>query len=382
MTPSWIPVFWNGLSLLLVAAMLASGVAIARTRNLYAAVIYASLVSFAMAGWFLLMDAPDLAFTEAAVGAGASTVLALGGVLATRGEAAPRPSSALIGPAAAAVALFVLLAFAAGGLPAPGDPTAPANVLGRSYVSSAPSAIGMPNVVTAVLASWRAFDTLGETVVIFSAGVGALLLLGFGERSLGAQPRLLREPEAVADPDRRRHVVLQVAAKLLTPVIGLFAFSTLFGGEGSIGGGFQAGVILAAGVVLHALVFGVSDAMRAFSPGFVRGLAALGLLVFLAIGLGEVTNGGPFLAHDWLAAARLAATEVDLSTPDNAEHLARNWGQALGVLGVEIGVFLTVSATFVGAFYALAGRALDVVAQAESPAQPAARRKRRRKGAE
>ncbi len=123
------------------------------------------------------LDAVDVAFTEAAVGAGISTVLLLGTLaLTSRYE---RPSSH-----SAAIPLFVVLVTGAvlvyGTLDMPnfGDPTAPAQThVSPDYIQNSPHEIGVPNIVTAILASYRGFDTLGEVAVVFTAGVGVLLLL-------------------------------------------------------------------------------------------------------------------------------------------------------------------------------------------------------------
>jgi len=69
--------------------------------------------------------------------------------------------------------------YAIGDMPAYGDVNSPANTgVGMDYIERTTKEIHIPNVVTAVLASYRGYDTFGEAVVIFSAGLGVLLLLG------------------------------------------------------------------------------------------------------------------------------------------------------------------------------------------------------------
>ena len=179
----------------LMAMLLAVGIAIVRLRNLFAAVMLMGVYSLLSAAWFVTLDAVDVAFTEAAVGAGISTVLMLGAMLLTAREAEPvkagRHWAALIVVLATGAALF----YAIGDMPAFGDPESPANAyLGREYMERTPEDIAVPNVVTAVLASYRGFDTLGETVVIFAAGLGVMLLLGLGGR--GRKRREDEEDEA------------------------------------------------------------------------------------------------------------------------------------------------------------------------------------------
>jgi multicomponent Na+:H+ antiporter subunit B len=156
-------------------------IAIHRSRHLFAVVMLSGIYSLLSAAFFVSLDAVDVAFTEAAVGAGVSTVLMLGGMLlTTRREKQMTPWRARIALAvvfAASAALF----YATIDMPAFGDPHSPANsYVGQAYIERTPEDIAVPNVVTAILASYRGFDTLGETMVIFTAGVAVILLLGAG----------------------------------------------------------------------------------------------------------------------------------------------------------------------------------------------------------
>lgn len=165
----------------LMAMLLAVGVAIVRLRNLFAAVMLMGVYSLLSAAWFVSLDAVDVAFTEAAVGAGISTVLMLGAMLLTAREADPVKAGRHWAALAVVLATGAALFFAIGDMPAYGDPNSPANAyVGLDYMIRTPQEIAVPNVVTAVLASYRGFDTFGETVVIFAAGLGVMLLLGFG----------------------------------------------------------------------------------------------------------------------------------------------------------------------------------------------------------
>ena len=165
----------------LIAMLLAVGFAIVRLRNLFAVVMLTGVYSLLSAAWFVSLDAVDVAFTEAAVGAGISTVLMLGAMLLTARESEPagkrRHWMALVVVTVAGAALF----FAIPDMPVYGAADSPANsYVGMDYMSRTPNEISVPNVVTAVLASYRGYDTMGETVVIFSAALGVMLLLGFG----------------------------------------------------------------------------------------------------------------------------------------------------------------------------------------------------------
>ncbi len=174
------------IGVLLLCLLFVMGVAIARLRNLFAIVILSGIYSLVCAAWYILVDAVDVGFTEAAVGAGMSTVVLLGAILLTSRTAKPERRLARLGPFAVCVAAGALLIYATADLPAVGDAGSPANAgVGLTYLKINWADTGVPNVVTSVLASYRGFDTLGETVVVFIAGLAVVLLLGFGERALG-----------------------------------------------------------------------------------------------------------------------------------------------------------------------------------------------------
>lgn len=322
--------------------------AIVRTRSLLAAIILFSIYSLVSAVWLVVMDAPDVAFTEAVVGAGVSTIVLLGAILLTRGEAEKPDWRRLIAPALVCVAVGGLLVYAAMGLPGLGDASSPANAyVGRAYLQQTSSDIGIPNVVTAVLSSYRGFDTLGETTVIFAAGIGVALMLGFGPRASLAPP-----PASVGD----HHVVLRVAAKLLIPLIALYALYVQFHGDLGAGGGFQAGVIMAAAIILHALVFGLRETMAAVPPKVARSIASLGVLLYAGVGVVCLTNGGGFLDYDHLFPPSVEKQIPGWLLGEGAHH----WGQHFGIVAIELGVLLTVSAVMVTIFYGFAGRTVDV----------------------
>jgi multicomponent Na+:H+ antiporter subunit B len=162
----------------LLALLAATAVTVARIRDLWAAVMFLGIYSFLSASWMLLLDAPDVAFTEAAVGAGISTVLMLG-TLALTGRSQVRTKRLPILPLIVVIITGGALVYGTLDMPNYGDPNAPIQVYPNpSYVEkSQPDMHGMPNIVTAILASYRGYDTLGETAVIFTAGIAVLLIL-------------------------------------------------------------------------------------------------------------------------------------------------------------------------------------------------------------
>lgn len=166
---------WIVIPLLVLLACTA--ITIIRMRSLMAAVLLTGIFSFLSASWMLLLDAPDVAFTEAAVGAGLSTVLMLATLSLTGREAKP-PVRGALRPLLLVLVTGAALVYGTLDMPHYGDPDAPIQRYpSPSYVERVAAETEIPNVVTAVLASYRGYDTLGETTVIFTAGIGVLLLL-------------------------------------------------------------------------------------------------------------------------------------------------------------------------------------------------------------
>lgn len=157
--------------------MAAAVVALARSRNLFAVVVLGGIYSFLTATVLVALDAVDVAMTEASVGAGLSTVLFLGALYLCRSEEA-KPVHRPWLPLAASAAVGGLLVYGSLDLPAFSDPQAPIHQhVAPRYLNDTMKETGVPNVVTAVLASYRGFDTFGETTVVFTAGAGVVALL-------------------------------------------------------------------------------------------------------------------------------------------------------------------------------------------------------------
>lgn len=168
--------------ILLLALLLATAFAIARLGNLVAVVMLLGLYSLLMALVWVVLDAVDVAFTEAAVGAGITTILMLSAVALTGREEKPREHQRFSWLSLAIVlATGAALIYATADMPHLGAPDAPIHGhVAPRYIMDSPRETGIPNVVTSVLASYRGYDTLGETAVIFTAGVAVLVLLGRG----------------------------------------------------------------------------------------------------------------------------------------------------------------------------------------------------------
>ncbi len=136
----------------------------------------------------------------------------------------------------------------------------------------------------------------------------------------------------------RLDTILRVATKFILPLMLLFALYVQFHGDYGPGGGFQAGVIAAATIIVYGLVYGLPAALRIAPPALVETMVPLGVLIYAAVGIVGILTGGNFLYYSGLA-------------HDQAH------GQEWGVFLVEAGVFVTVFSTMLAIFYAFAGRA-------------------------
>jgi len=137
---------------------------------------------------YVILDAVDVAFTEAAVGAGASTVLMIGTLALTSDREKATPNARTIKGLFVCTFIFAALVYGSIDMPLYGDPSAPIhNHVAPRYLGESMGEIGLPNVVTSVLASYRGYDTMGETFVIFTAAVGVLTLIGRARRKKGGK---------------------------------------------------------------------------------------------------------------------------------------------------------------------------------------------------
>jgi multicomponent Na+:H+ antiporter subunit B len=169
------------IDILLLVFLAAVAFATIRIRNLFAATMLMGIFSLLAASLYVLLDAVDVALTEAAVGAGVSIILMLGALVLTSSKEKVHDKGHNL--LALVVVLITGAALIYGTLDMPhfADPEAPAHLhVSPRYVQDSVTEIGIPNMVTSVLASYRGLDTLGEVLVIFAAGVAVLLVLGAG----------------------------------------------------------------------------------------------------------------------------------------------------------------------------------------------------------
>lgn len=135
-----------------------------------------------------------------------------------------------------------------------------------------------------------------------------------------------------------QQLILRVITKLMLPLILLFALYVQFHGDYGPGGGFQAGVIFAAGIILYAMVFGLDATRRVLPVRLLTVLMPLGVLLYAGVGIASLVLGGEFLNY----------SSLDPAHPAHGQHL--------GILLVEAGVGITVAAVMISVFLAFAGR--------------------------
>ncbi|WP_027371314.1 Na(+)/H(+) antiporter subunit B [Desulfovermiculus halophilus] len=240
-----------------------------------------------------------------------------------------------------------LLLTATQDFPAWGDPSSPASThLSPHFITEALHETGAPNLVTAVLADYRGYDTMFETVVVFGAGLACILLLRtYTQRTRGREyrhiptgivihiqdpnkaPKGQREFQLIDNMWVPHDLIIKTVCRILIPFIQIFGLYVVCHGDFSPGGGFQGGVIFGASLILLALSFDLRTFLEQMSEKALGLLCALGVVIYSGIGCMCILLGGNFLDYSQLAAV----------LPVDPGHV-----RALGMLGVEIGVGFSV----------------------------------------
>ncbi len=316
------------LTMLLVVAF-----AIVIAKDLFAATMLTGIFSLLMAVNFFILDAADVALTEAAVGAGIATVLFLGALALTGRRERPVEKRNVLALVLVTVVTLMIL-FTTFHYPELGNPNAPIHQhVAPWYLENSYKYTHVPNVVTVVLASFRGYDTLGEVFVVFTAGIGVLSLLGIGtKRPSITGPQVGRQSHELS-----HHEIPTTVGRLLIPFIILFALYVQFHGDYGPGGGFQAGAILAAGLILYTLLHGHDQGLKAIPNTPLKIIMSSGALLYAAVGLACIVLGANFLNYNVLGA----------TGPD---------GQHIGIVTIELGVGVTVTGVMLTIFRAFSLR--------------------------
>lgn len=257
-----------------------------------------------------------------------------------------------------------LLIYGSVDFPGWGDPTSPASTyLSPYYIEQSIADTAVPNIVTAVLADYRGYDTMFETTVVFAAGIACIFLLRIVKRDTPPS-RLYRHiptgvtiriekggklPDSSADFERidlawvPYDVIIKTGCRLVIPFIQLFALYVVAHGHHSPGGGFQGGVIFGAALILYAIAYDLRTARSRFPEKNSAMLSAAGVLIYAGTGALCILLGSNFLNYSALAGL-LGVDPV----------MARSHG----ILIVETGVALAVMAVMVSLYYVIssAGR--------------------------
>ena len=244
------------------------------------------------------------------------------------------------------------LIYAAADFPAWSDPASPASTyLSPHFIEKTMEETSVPNIVTAVLADYRGFDTMFETTVIFSAGVAVFLLLRtFATKEpetrhyrhvlTGVTLRLKEGAKLPPSDDFERidglwtppDLIIKTVCRFLIPFIQLFALYVIAHGHHSPGGGFQGGVILGASIILLAISQDLRTALKRMGEKLDAVLCAVGVLIYAGTGALCLLLGLNFLDYGALA----SVLHVDPIT-----------ARSHGILIVEIGVGVAVMATII-----------------------------------
>lgn len=246
-----------------------------------------------------------------------------------------------------------LLLFVTKDFPAWGDPSSPASThLSTHFIEKGLQETGAPNLVTAVLADYRGYDTLFEAVVVFCAGLALLLLLRDSQskrqqsvyyrhiptevtlhiKDPSKAPRESRDLERIDTLWVPFDIILKTVCRILIPFIQIFALYVVAHGETSPGGGFQGGVIFGASLILLSLSFDLRSVLKNINEIWLGFISALGIFIYTGIGVLCMFLGGNFLDYERLS----------LILPVDTTHV-----RALGMMGVEIGVGFIVMAVMV-----------------------------------
>ncbi len=327
------------LDLLLLTLITLSALGAVMVKDLLSSAIVLGAYSFLMCLLWTEMGSVDVAFTEAAVGAGVGTVFMIAAIHQTTREVKRRSSGRialkLISLLAAGVTGTVLM-IAVNDFPGWGDPQSPASThVSPYYITRSIEDTGVPNIVTSVLADYRGFDTMFETAVIFAAGIAVISILRrFPEKGVAT---------AREDTERKtayRDAIIRWICRQMVPFIQLFALYVVAHGHHSPGGGFQGGVILGASFILMAICYDMNMVLNRMSERWNLLLANAGVFLYAGIGALCLLLGANFLDYSVLSRILPATTAVE--------------ARSHGMLGIEIGVAVAVMAIMIAIYLNIA----------------------------
>lgn len=281
-------------------------------NNLLENIILLSVFSSLISLCYLLMDAPDVAMTEVALGACISSCVLLNfyRILNVSQNMVAISNKKIVGFIISSC-FVVIMIYAVRDLPEYGLQNNPLHINASHYINNTRYEMGISSLTAALLAGYRGYDTLGETAVILIAGIGVLIAMP--THNSGNVKTLNKSP------------IIRLTTYLILPYICLYALYIHFNGENSPGGGFQAGVILASSIIGLDLVCDKHRLHKLYHSHLLLLLAAvIGVIIYASVGVACMILGGNFLDY-----SRLALDPV--------------LGQKIGISIVELGVGITVA---------------------------------------
>ena len=247
--------------------------------------------------------------------------------------------------------------------PSWGDFTSPASMsMAKRFIETSYEETHTPNIVTAVLADYRGFDTMFETVVVFTAALACFFIIRIrrdkcepdtyfyrhkatglvvSKKQLCALPVRGSAFERVDEDWAPQDVVITTICKLLIPFIQIFGLYVLAHGHYSPGGGFQAGVLIAATFILLAISHDLRTLVTRLKESTTHLFSATGVLIYFGIGASMLLTGHHFLDYSGLAGLL---------------GMTMSSGHSLGILLVETGVAFTVASALVSIFKLLSSK--------------------------
>ena len=226
-------------------------------------------------------------------------------------------------------------------MPQVGSEDTPANsYLSTYYIENSLPDTETPNIVTAILADYRGFDTLFETCVMFLSGVTALAILFNGKKK-----EIKKTPEKVEkdyDDPSFGGTILETSFRLVVPIVIIYAFYVLAHGELSLGGGFQAGALLASVYLTDRLIPSSHKPIVRFSGETAAATAGVGVFIYALTGILPMFNGGNLFEYEKLPFACAVHDVVQL--------------HSVGIFMIEVGVTIAVMATIIAILEAVMER--------------------------
>lgn len=281
---------------------------VSMSKRIFHSVIAMGLLSLFCCILYLNLNAPDVAMTEAALGVCITTII----MLKVASNVSPNKEIIQKNRIIALIICFFFggfLIYAGSDMPEFGDPNSPvhSHVI-EYYHENTFTEIGIPSFVAAILASYRGYDTFGETLVIYVAGICTIFILSF----------LVEEEESEDEKD----LIIYSGSRIIFPIIALFALFVQLSGTVSPGGGFQAGAIIASLYMIMNLSMNYKIRRRVLVF-----FSSLGVCIYMLPGIIALVTGYEFLNYNALNLGSLS--------------------QKIGIEIIELGIAITVSSTII-----------------------------------